>query len=234
MVSDDELDHILASITDGTQEDSDLDPLIQFVVEDLGGVVCTEPIPDRAFLKSHPQLDRQHRYVSQYLETHSYASQEHLSKTIPRLLTLIREGKWDDVEEVKKVAGILEEHFLNSEAMKKRLCAQVASWLKQKKIITDDNVGDVAHRVIDLSLMAFDRIPLQIDIFEGMRVTQKENLARHIQANPVQSNPQAKKKRKKKTRIDLLAVPDDSSEPKNASPVLESEPDKPLQLTLFS
>jgi len=233
VVSDAELDAILASITVPSDDKSLDNSLVQFVVEELGGVVCSDSIAPQQKVQTNPQLDRQHRYVSQYLETVSYAPSDRFRKYLPGLLTLVREGEWDDVEEVKKVAGVLEAQFLTSEPMQKRLCTRVASWLKQKKIVTGENIADIAKRVIDLSLMAFDLIPLQIDIFEGMRVLQKETAIQAVQQNLAQHKAQAKKKRATK-KLDLLAIPDDIPNELELAPIQIEETNTPLQLALFS
>lgn len=225
IVSDDELDSILASMEiDDSSADSEDDLLIKFATEELGAVVSDEPLPLRPVAQHNSQIDRQHRYVSQYLETISDVPQDRLRKVIPRLLTLVREGEWDDVEEVKKVAGMLEDQFLTSDAMKDRLTRRVASWMRQKRLIISEDAGDIAQRVIDLSLMAFDLIPLQIDIFEAMRITQKAEIARRVQANAPQLNQQAKTKRKK---LDLLALPEDDPQPSKGEGIRH-------QLELFS
>ena len=236
VVSDKELENILASITVEPLSTPHSDPLAQFAIEELGAVLSTEPIPRRSNTMN-PQIDRQYRYVSQYLETVSDVNQDRLRQYLPRLLTLVREGEWDDKEEVKKIAGILEDCFMDSDPMKKRLLSRVTSWLKQKKLITADDVGDIVERVIDLSLMAFDLKPLQLDIFEGMRIAQKETIARRLSEKPPASKPQSKKKRNKKTKLDLLAIPDEPESPdeyKADHIVKNIGLNEPLQLKLFS
>lgn len=207
VVSEDELSNILASLTTEPSSIQASDALIQFAVEELGGVLIDEPVPPR----QTPQIDRQRRYVMQYLETVSYAKPDRLRRYVPRLLTLIREGEWDDKEDVKKVAGILEDCFMDSDPMQKRLLSRVSSWLKQKKLISGEQVGDIAQGIIDLSLMAFDLKPLQLDIFEGMRLAQIDSRTQQVLTIPpaAKAKKRGKARAKKKKKLNLMAVPDD-------------------------
>jgi len=234
LVSDDELADILASIPIEPSVSEPTDMLIQFAVDELGGVLVDEPIPPRLT----PQIDRQRRYVMQYLETVSYASSDRLSRYTPRLLALIREGEWDDREDVKKVTGMLEDCYMDSEPMQKRLLSRVSSFLKQKKLISGEQVGDIAQRIIDLSLMAFDLKPLQLDIFDGMRLAQKTSHSQPILRKIPTSKPKQKGKTraKKKKQLDLMALPDDSPDPTEQAhiPLDDDTASTPRQLAMFS
>lgn len=231
LVSEDELAGILASITTESSAQQYADVLVQFAVEELGGELVDEPVPS----KLTPQIDRQCRYVMEYLETVSYTKPDRLRRYAPRLLVLIREGEWDDKEDVKQVTGILEDCYMDSESMQKRLLSRVSRYLKQKQLVTGEQVGDIAQRIIDLSLMAFDLKPLQLDIFDGMRLAQTTSRSQPMLRKIPTLKPKQKGKTrtKKKKQLDLMAVPDDSPDPtEQADTVLDD--DVPRQLAMFS
>lgn len=118
---------------------------------------------------------------------------------------------WDDKKEVKKVAGITEDYFLDSPAMQKRLHSTVRSRLRKRRLVPYEDASDAAKRVIELSLMALGMIPIQLDVFAALRVNQKETVVRRLeQKGTLPVKAPASHKRKKRGKLDLMAVPEDS------------------------
>ena len=181
------------------------------MAEELGGVVrgdsdelSVADVPDSVPI-TPPAYMKQLQFVAQYLE--QYPHSEARRKWLVDLLALIRDGVWDDQADVKKVAGIEEPYFLQSTAMQKRLHSTVRSYLRKRQLAPYDVSSEVAKGVIELSLMALNLIPIQLDIFATMRLNKKQEISKR---NPRKMSPAPKKpsKRKGKT-LDLMAVPAD-------------------------
>ena len=138
------------------------------------------------------------------------------------MLTLIRDGEWDDKEDVQKVAGIEDDYFLTSESMQKALHRRVKVRLKKRRLVPYDDVSEAARHVIELSLMALGKIPIQLDIFASLRINKKQEVSKR---NPRKSS---KNSSKRKDKLNLMAIPDDR--PVDAP---DSELMPPKQLAFF-
>lgn len=205
VVSDSQLDEIFTSL------DSP-DNLVTFATDELGAVVrgdtpSTNP-PDISNIEpiTPPAYMKQLQFASQYLE--QYPNAVARSKWTVELLSLIRDGVWDDQAEVKKVAGIEESTFLKSPAMQKRLHSAVRSYLRKRQLAPHDVCGEAAKRVIELSLMALNKIPIQLDIFASLRINKKQEISKR---NPRKSPLAPTKSSKRKGKLDLMAIPDDDA-----------------------
>ena len=211
VVSDSQLDEIVSTLDTPAKDDAISDDLVRFMAEELGGVVRGEnnevTVPDVPEIVpiTPPAYMKQLQFVAQYLE--QYPNTEARGKWLVDLLALIRDGVWDDQADVKKVAGIEEPYFLQSTAMQKRLHSTVRSYLRKRQLAPYDVSSEVAKRVIELSLMALNLIPIQLDIFATMRINKQQEISKR---NPRHTPQPPKKPSKRKGKmLDLMAVPDD-------------------------
>jgi hypothetical protein len=244
IVSDDELDEILMSIEAGSANSNNAandDDLVTFAIEELGAVVldATSDVETASISKPiiPPPYMKQLQFVSQYLEQFPNAIAR--DKWLSELLALIRDGVWDDKEEVTKVAGIEDEYFLDSAAMQKRLHSTVRSRLRKRRLVPYEDASQAAKRVIELSLMALGKIPIQLDIFAAMRVNKQEEIASRIERNKPLSVKAPASRRRKKGKLDLMAIPEDpppqDNRPSSRSTQAdtESEENQVKQLAFF-
>lgn len=158
-------------------------------------------------------------------------------------MSLITNGVMDDEEDVQKVAGITNDYFLKSDSMQKRLHSRVRSQLRKRRIVAGEEASDAARRVIELSLMAYGKIPIQLDIFAAMRVNKKREISERIrQKRAIDSNtppdpPKKQSKKRKKGKIDLTAIPEDGSQhtdrPRSAIPDQDNHAKDLKQRALF-
>ena len=215
IVSDTELEEILMGIETGNANANNTantdDDLVTFAVEELGAVVLevTSDAEKASTSRSitPPPYMKQLQFVSQYLEQFPNAIAR--DKWLIELLALIRDGVWDDKEEVTKVAGIEDECFLDSAAMQKRLHSTVRSRLRKRRLVPYEEASEAAKRVIELSLMALGKIPIQLDIFAAMRVNKQEEIASRIERSKPLSVKAPATRRRKKGKLDLMAIPED-------------------------
>jgi hypothetical protein len=241
IVSDDELDDILASLNTPQEAPvTDEDDLVTFAIEELGGTLREEEPPENAIATrsiTPPEYLKQMQYVDQYLA--QFPTTKAQGKWTIELLTLIRDGEWDDKEDVQKVAGIEDDYFLTSESMQKALHRRVKVRLKKRRLVPYDDVSEAARHVIELSLMALGKFPIQLDIFAALRVNKQQEIARRAKKNHASSLPaKSSKPKRRKTKLDLMAVPTDVPEDEKSSPqahstATEYEEDQPKQLAFF-
>lgn len=241
IVSDDELDDILASLN--TPQEAPVtaeDDLVTFAIEELGGTLREEEPPENAIATraiTPPEYLKQMQYVDQYLA--QFPTTKAQGKWTIELLTLIRDGEWDDKEDVQKVAGIEDDYFLTSESMQKALHRRVKVRLKKRRLVPYDDVSEAARHVIELSLMALGKIPIQLDIFAALRVNKQQEIARRAKKNHASSPPaKSSNSKRRKTKLDLMAVPtdvpeDEKSSPQARSAATEYEEEQPKQLAFF-
>lgn len=219
---------------------TDEDDLVTFAIEELGGTLREEETPENAIATrsiTPPEYLKQMQYVDQYLA--QFPTTKAQGKWTIELLTLIRDGEWDDKEDVQKVAGIKDDYFLTSESMQKALHRRVKVRLKKRRLVPHDDVSDVARHVIELSLMALGKIPIQLDIFAALRVNKQQEIAHRAKKNHASSlSAKPSRSKRRKTKLDLMAVPtdvpeDEKSSPQARSTATEYEEDQPKQLAFF-
>lgn len=202
------------------------DPLILAGLE-LGGVLVEEeaPIAKPAIAQDTGRLVR---YVGNYLDSvHLIHDEAKRAKLQAKLLAALTDGVQDD-DGTYSVVGLHDPDFMKYSVHAQTLIRYVRGWLKQNRVVFMGCEDEAAAKIVDLAQQALGLKPIQLDVFQATQDAQDEALQLEISA------PHQPKRRKK---LDLLAVPDESPEataPKHplASKRKQDEAE-PVQLAMF-
>jgi len=213
------------------------DPLVQVALE-LGGVIVEdEPlfvgsdaasVPVAAAPPSDVDMRRLVRYVGRYLDSvHLIHDEAKRAKLQAKLLTALMDGVQED-DGTYSVVGLRDPDFVKYPVHAEKLVRYVRGWLKQNRVVFMGCEDEAAAKIVDLAKQALGLKPIQLDVFQAMQDAQDEALQLELSA------PHQPKRRKK---VDLLAVPDESPEataPKHplASKHKQDEAE-PVQLAMF-
>lgn len=207
------------------------DPLVLAGVE-LGGVLVEEESPRElvplAKTAASQDTSRLVRYVGRYLDSvHLVHDDAKRAKLQAKLLTALMDGVQDD-DGTYSVVGLRDPDFVKYPVHAEKLIRYVRGWLKQNRFVFMGCEDEAAARIVDLAQQALGLKPIQLDVFQAMQDAQDEALPLELSA------PHQPKRRKK---VDLLAVPDESPEasaPKR--PLASKRPQdeaEPVQLAMF-
>ena len=202
------------------------DPLIMAGLE-LGGVLVEDetPIVKPAIAQDSSRLIR---YVGRYLDSvHLIHDEAKRAKLQAKLLTAVMDGVQDD-EGTYTVVGLRDPDFMKYPVHAEKLIRYVRGWLKQNRFVFMGCEDEAAVKIVDLAQQALGLTPIQLDVFQAMHDAQDEALQLELSA------PHQPKRRKK---VDLLAVPDESPEataPKRPlAPKRKQDESEPVQLAMF-
>ena len=228
------------------------DPVVQAAIE-LGGVLVEDDQPRQ---RPHPAAKvalperlssdtaRLVRYVGSYLDgVHLIHDRDKRLKLQAKLLTILTDGVVDN-EETRTVVGLRDPDFAQYPVHEETLIRHVRGWLKKHRFVFTGCEDEAAAKIVDLAKQAFGLTPVKLDIFEKLEEMRDEELQRELTVTlkadrPAASAPAKQPKRKRK-KLDLLAVPDDEPEtvsdvrplaPKRRQP--EADEHVPQQLAMF-
>ena len=207
------------------------DPLVQVAIE-LGGVLVEEgQHPTSKMPDGTAQL---RRYVGRYLDTvHLIHDERKRAKLQAKLLTILTDGVQND-DETYKVIGMRDPEFSQYPVHEESMVRYVRGWLKQHRFVFMGCEDETAATIVDLAKQALGMTPIKLDIFEKLQdIHDEEQLETHAK-RPIE--PSGKKR--KRGKIDLMAIPDDESieETVPNRPLVEkqsTEEELPIQLAMF-
>jgi len=223
------------------------DPLILAGLE-LGGVLLEEEAPCEPVLiaKSNPDQDtgRLVRYVGSYLDSvHLIHDEAKRAKLQAKLLTALMDGVQDD-EGTYTVVGLRDPDFMKYPVHAEKLTRYVRGWLKKHRFVFTGCEDEAAAKIVDLAKQAFGLTPVELDIFEKFREMRDEEHQRELtvtlKADRSAASALAKQPKRKRKKLNLLAVPDD--EPETVSDMrplapkrrqTETDEHVPQQLAMF-
>jgi hypothetical protein len=194
---------------------------------ELGGVLVEDetPIVKPAIAQDTGRLVR---YVGNYLDgVHLVHDESKRAKLQAKLLATLTDGVQDD-DGTYSVVGLRDPDFMKYPVHAEKLIRYVRGWLKQNRVVFMGCEGEAAAKIVDLAQQALGLTPIQLDVFQAMQDAQDEALPLELSA------PHQPKRRKK---VDILAVPDDTPEataPKR--PLASKRPQdeaEPVQLAMF-
>nr|WP_281721312.1 hypothetical protein [Nitrosomonas nitrosa] len=207
------------------------DPLVLAGLE-LGGVLVEEESPRELVPLAKPtasqDTSRLVRYVGGYLDSvHLIHDEAKRAKLQAKLLVTLTDGVQDD-EGMYSVVGLRDPDFVKYPVHAEKLTRYVRGWLKQHRFVFMGCEDEAAAKIIDLAQQALGLKPIQLDVFQAMQDAQEEALPLELSA------PHQPKRRKK---LDLLAVPDESPEATARKRPLASkrkqDEAEPVQLAMF-
>lgn len=228
------------------------DPVVQAAIE-LGGVLVEDDQPRQtprpaAKVELSERLSsdtaRLVRYVGSYLDgVHLIHDRDKRLKLQAKLLTILTEGVIDN-EETRTVVGLCDPDFGQYPVHEETLIRHVRGWLKQHRFVFIGCEDEAAAKIVDLAKQAFGLTPVKLDIFEKLEEMRDEELQRELtvtlKADRSETSTPAKQPKRKRKKLDLLAVPDD--EPETVSDVrplapkrrqTEADEHVPQQLAMF-
>lgn len=207
------------------------DPLILTGME--LGAVLVEDKPSRPLIPqtkpaTSSETSRLVRYVGSYLDSvHLIHDEAKRAKLQAKLLTSLMDGVQDDEG---TVVGLRAPDFMHDPVHVQKMTRYVHGWLKQHRFVFAGCEDEVATKIVDLAQQALGLKPVQLDVFQAMQDAQEGTV--QLQAEPVR---EYQPKRRKK--LDLLAMPEDTPEdaaPKR--PLVSKRPQdetEPVQLAMF-
>jgi hypothetical protein len=176
-----------------------LDPLVAFAQQELGAVVGeTEPrnpvvIPKaNGNGKTKPDIVSDEskalvEHVGRYLDTvHIITDPAKRAKLQADLLGAVMRGVDDPHRDVAIVVGVKHLDFFKYPVHRETLTRWIVSWLKKHRFVFVGCEEEVAEKVIDLTALALN-----------------------LQESKLEMLPKKAAKRRRKKKIDLLAVPED-------------------------
>ena len=184
------------------------------------------------------------RYVGSYLDgVHLIHDRDKRLKLQARLLTILTDGVVDN-EETRTVVGLRDPDFGQYPVHEETLIRHVRGWLKQHRFVFTGCEDEAAAKIVDLAKQALGLTPVKLDIFEKLEEMRDEELQRELTVTlkadrPAASTP-ARQLKRKREKLDLLAVPDDDPEtvsdvrpldPKHRQ--TEADEHAPQQLAMF-
>ena len=178
--------------------------------------------------------------MGSYLDSVHIISDNHKrAKLQAQLLQAVRNGVLRE-DGTRDVMGVGEVDFGLSNTHEEKLIRWVQAWLKQHRVVFAGCEGEVAREIVHMAKQACGLTPTQFDLFEAMKDVRNEELQMDVlhqlqtdlaahKTSSIEPKPQTKSHRK----VDLLAVPVDSTPTSLPVLPLPSKPTTPKQLALF-
>jgi hypothetical protein len=209
------------------------DPLVQVAIE-LGAVLIEEDTAIQAVVKAPDGTAQLRRYVGRYLDTvHLIHDDKKRAKLQAKLLTTLTNGVQND-DETYKVIGMRDSEFSQYPVHEESMVRYVRGWLKQHRFVFMGCEDETAATIVDLAKQALGMIPIKLDIFEKLQDIHYEEQQEALAKHPLE--PSGKKR--KRGKIDLMAIPGDESTEETAPnrPLVgkqSTEEELPVQLAMF-
>jgi len=211
------------------------DPLVQVAIE-LGGVLVEDDVsPIRETVaKPSDGTGKLHRYVTRYLDTvHLIHDDKKRAKLQAKLLSILSDGVQND-DETYKIIGMRDSEFSQYPVHEESMVRYVRGWLKQHRFVFMGCEDETAATIVDLAKQALGLTPIKLDIFEKLRDLHDEE---QQEVFAKQSAERSGKKRKR-GKIDLMAVPEDVSDEEGTRnrPLVQKQStgeELPVQLAMF-
>src|SRR5690606_23067916 len=105
------------------------------------------------------------------------------------------------------IVGLRDPDFMKYPVHAEKLTRYVRGWLKQHRFVFTGCEDEAAAKIVDLAQQALGLAPIQLNVFQAMQDAKDEALQLELSSEPAQDH---QPKRRKK--LDLLTVPDDTPE----------------------
>jgi superfamily II DNA or RNA helicase len=197
------------------------DPLVLAGLE-LGGVLVEEEAPIAKPVIGQ-DTSRLVRYVGRYLDSvHLIHDEAKRAKLQAKLLAALMDGVQDD-NGAYSIVGLRDPDFMTYPVHAEMLIRYVRGWLKQNRVVFMGCEGEAAAKIVDLAQQALGLKPIQLEAFQPVQDAQDE--------------PMRERHPKRRRKLDLLAVPDDTPEATAPQrPLASKRPQdeaEPVQLAMF-
>jgi hypothetical protein len=121
------------------------------------------------------------------------------------------------------IVGLRDPDFMTYPVHAEMLIRYVRGWLKQNRVVFMGCEGEAAAKIVDLAQQALGLKPIQLEAFQPVQDAQDE--------------PMRERHPKRRRKLDLLAVPDDTPEATAPQrPLASKRPQdeaEPVQLAMF-